>query len=73
MSFNKTDWETIVHPGDMLEARGRENSLGEDVDLFCHLGLELLLSEPVFVAYDPAEVLQQGGDVRQQQPGALSQ
>lgn len=46
--------------------------LGEDVKLLGHLRSELLLLEPVGVAYDAAEVLQQGGDVRQQQSGAPS-
>lgn len=48
------------------------NPLGEDVELLGHLHSELLLLEPVGVADDSAEVLQQGGDVRQQQSGALS-
>lgn len=46
--------------------------LGEDVKLLGHLRSELLLLEPVGVAYDAAEVLQQGGDVRQQQSGPPS-
>jgi len=45
--------------------------LGEDVELFCHLNSELLLLESVCVAHDSAEVLQQGGYVRQQHTGAL--
>lgn len=48
------------------------NSLGQDVELFGHLCPELLLLESVCVAYNSAEVAQQRGNVRQQQPGALS-
>lgn len=49
------------------------HSLGEDVEFFSHLSLKLLFLQPAGVAHDYAEVLEQGGDVRQQQPGALSQ
>lgn len=50
----------------------QNNVLGEDVELFCHLNPELFLLESVSVTYNPTEVLQQGGYVGQQQPGALS-